>query len=32
MAKGISGRRECGRDTAEIPISLDALGDRGRNN
>ena len=26
------GRRECGRDTAEIPTSVDALGDRGRNN
>ena len=26
------GKRECGRDTAEIPTSVDALGDRGRNN
>ena len=24
--------RECGRDTAEIPTSVEALGDRERNN
>ena len=32
MGKGISREEECGRDTAEIPTSVDALGDRGRNN